>query len=74
MQNLPLARGSALSGHIFMQDLPWAGPGARPAGKEAGEPVGFPQLQRQPGLGAAPGLPSSSQDLSLIPSWDLGFF
>lgn len=36
--------------------------------------MGFPQLQRQPGRGSAPGLLSSSQDLSHIPSRDLGFF
>lgn len=53
-QTLSLAGGPALRWHILIQEPLWAGPG-----KEAGEPVRRLQLQRQPGLGVAPGLPSS---------------
>lgn len=58
-QTLSLAGGSALRWHILIQEPLWAGPGPRPTGKEAGEPVRCPQLQRWPGLRVAPGLPSS---------------
>lgn len=40
--------------HILIQEPLWVGPG-----KEAEEPVRRRQLQRQPGLGVVPGLPSS---------------